>query len=163
MEILENVLSEELGQIFDENNQNFVSDRECLFNDNFLKLVAVENGHAVAFLTLYIGSDFIEKEEYPIKLNMKEKSVYIWNGITKKDYEGKGYQTQLMKYTKNKFHNYDIYNVVDITNSTSNHICKKIGFKKILNFEKEYDGILEKFILYKISATSDTKELIDEK
>ena len=61
MKILENVLNEELGQIFDENNQNFVSDRNCLFDDNFLKLVAIEDDHAVAFITLYIGSDFIQK------------------------------------------------------------------------------------------------------
>ena len=155
MEILENVLSEELGQIFDENNQNFVSDRDCLFDDNFLKLVAVENGHAVAFMTLYIGSDFIEKEEYPIKLNVKDKSVYIWNGITKIGCEGKGYQSKLMQYMKNKFYDYDIYNVVDISNKASNHVCKKAGFRRILNFSKEYDGILENFVLYKISSAKD--------
>ena len=160
MEILENGLSEELGQIFDENNQNFVSDRDCLFDDNFLKLVAVENGHAVAFMTLYVGADFIEREEYPIKLNVKEKSVYVWNGITKKGCEGKGYQSQLMQYMKNKFYDYDIYNVVDISNKASNHVCEKSGFKKILNFSKEYNGAIENFALYKITAT---KDLINEK
>jgi len=160
MKILENVLNEELGQIFDENNQNYVSDRECLFDDNFLKLVVVEDGHAVAFMTLYIGEDFIEKEEYPIKLNVKKKSIYVWNGITKKGYEGKGYQTKLMDYMKKKFVDYDIYNVVDISNKASNHVCEKAGFKKILTFNKEYDGVIENFVLYKISAT---KDLVNEK
>lgn len=84
MEILKNAKIEQLAAIFDENNQNYVSDRDCLFDDNFLKLVAVENDEAIGYLVAYFGKDFIEKEDYPIKLNFDRDVIYIWNGITKK-------------------------------------------------------------------------------
>lgn len=153
MVILENVKLDELAKIFDENNQNYVSDKNCIFDEKFLKIVAVENNEAIGYITIYLGSDFIQQEEYPIKYDVKENSIYIWNGITKKGHEGKGVQTQLLTYLKSKYKLYDIYSVVDIKNIASKKMHNKNGFKPILNFNKEYDGIVENFTLCKINAT----------
>ena len=42
MEIKENILLDELENIFVENNQNYVADKECIKDVEFLKIVAVE-------------------------------------------------------------------------------------------------------------------------
>ena len=59
MEIKENILLDELENIFVENNQNYVADKECIKDDEFLKIVAVEKGQALGYATLYFGSDFL--------------------------------------------------------------------------------------------------------
>lgn len=158
VKILENVKLNELAKIFDDNNQNYVSDKDCIFDDKFLKIVAIENDEAVGYITIYLNTDFIQKEEYPINYSVKEKSIYIWNGITKKGHEGKGIQTKLLSYLKNKFRGFDIYSVVDINNIASTKMHNKNGFKPLLNFSKEYDGIIEHFTLCKIEG-----DIINEK
>lgn len=146
-----NAKIDQLAAIFDENNQNYVSDRDCLFDDNFLKLVAVENDEAIGYLVAYLGKDFIEKEDYPIKLNFDRDVIYIWNGITKKGFEGRGVQTKLLNYLFKEYPDYDIYSVVDQNNEASIRLHSKMKFEKILNFDKEYDGELEHYCLQRRS------------
>ena len=149
MEIIKNVFIPELLKIFNENNQNYISDKDCLFDDDFLKLVAIENGEAIGYLVAYFGEDFVKKEDYPININFKNDVIYIWNGVTKKGFEGKGVQTKLLEYLFKEYPSYDIYSVVDQNNIASNKLHDKMKFVKILSFEKEYDGKLEHFYLFK--------------
>ena len=159
MIIKENVLLSELNIIFDENNQNYISDKECIFNNKFLKIVAVENGRAIGYAMVYFGDDFIEKEDYPLDLKIRKNSAYIWNCVTKKGYENKGIQTNIFNYIKNKFSHFDIYSVVDITNLPTMKLHDKVGFKEIISFSKQYDGILEHYKLLLLPSNILKKEI----
>lgn len=110
--------------------------------------MAVDDGLAIGYLVVYIGNDFIEKEDYPIKLKLKENAVYIWHCITRQGYENKGVQSFLFEFVTKNYRDYDIYSVVDEENAPSLHLHKEFGFKEMLRFQKQYDGETEKYILF---------------
>ena len=101
--IVENQYTEQLIDIFDNNNQNYVSDREETQN-GFLNVVYVENDTPLGYGVVYFGKDFCEREEYPIRLdNIKDDSIYISQTVTKKGFENKGIGTAITKYIVDKF------------------------------------------------------------
>ena len=159
MIIKENFLLSELENIFEGNNQNFICDKDCIFDDTFLKVVAVESGHAVGYAVVYIGNDFIQKENYPLDLTIKKNSAYIWNCVTKKGFENKGIQTEIFNYIKNKFSHLDIYSVIDITNIPTTRLHNKIGFKEVVNFSKKHKGVLAHYKLLLLENSK--KEMIN--
>lgn len=149
MIILENVLLDELLEIFNENNQQYVSDKASIFDKTFLKVVAVENGYAIGYMVLYFGDDFIQKEKYPLKYPVEKNSAYIWHCITKKGYEGKGVQSTIFEYILKKYNKFNFYSVVDVSNMPSLHLHKNFNFKIVANFDKEYDGEMCSYNLMK--------------
>ena len=149
MEIKENVLLNELSFIFDENNQNYITDKKCINDETFLKVVAVEDGHALGYAVLYFGKDFLEKEDFPIRVKVDNKCAYIWNCVTKRGFESRGVQSYIFKYFTERFGDYDIYSVVDVLNKPSQRLHEKFGFEKIGYFEKVFVDELCKFDLLK--------------
>lgn len=149
MEIKENVLLDELIVIFDENNQNYITDKKCIYDSNFLKVVAVEDCHAIGYAVLYFGNDFLEVEGFPVRLEVEDKSAYIWNCVSKRGCENKGIMTAIFTYFTKKFSDYAIYSVVDVLNAPSRRLHNKIGFEYVTSFEKEFTGELCKFDLLK--------------
>ena len=151
MEIKENIHLDALNIIFDENNQNYILDKKCIYDSNFLKVVATEKQEALGYAVLYFGDDFLEKEGFPIKLDIKGKVIYIWNCVTKKGYENMGVQSKIFTYFINKFNDYEIYSVVDVLNDPSRRLHDKMGFVDVVEFNKIHIGRLCRFKLMKCS------------
>ena len=149
MKICENVLLEQLEEIFDENHQNNITDKKCINNDNFLKIVANKNDYALGYAVIRFGNDFIEAEQLPLDMEIEGNSVYIWNCITRKGYENQGVMSAIFKHLTQKFSDYDIYSIVDVLNPPSIQIHKKFGFAFIKEFEKTHAGKLKCFYLTK--------------
>ena len=149
MEIKVNILLDDLIEIFDGNNQSFVCDKNCIKNDEFLKIVAVIDGVAVGYAVLYQGNDFLEREGFPFKANIKGENIYVWHCITRNGFENKGVQTEIYNYFTNKFKDCDIYSVVDEVNIPSIKLHNKFNFKVVGTFEKFYSNKLCKFNLLK--------------
>ncbi len=136
--IQENVLTEELKEIFDNNNKEYVSDKKAIYTD-MLKVVYVENNHALGYAVVYEGNDFLEKEKFMVNVqDIPKDSVYIWQIVTKKGYEGRGIATEIITYITNKFENRNIYSCVDVTNIPSLKCHEKCGFSIICSFEDDY-------------------------
>lgn len=149
--ILENVYLEELRDIFDNNNKNYVSDETAIQNIEMLKVVYVQDDIPIGYAVVYFGKDFIQKEEYNIKIdNMKEKTAYIWQIITKKEFENRGIATEIINYIVNKYNDYDIYSSIDVTNIPSLKCHEKCGFTRLMKFSKTYNNKIEEFYIFKI-------------
>jgi len=134
MIIEENVNLEELEEIFEGNNQGYIKDKKCIFDDKYLKCVAMDNDNPVGYAVLYFENDFIEKEGWVIDVEITGKMAYVWNCITKKGYEKRGIQTAIFKYFTDKFADRDIYSAVDYTNIPSMTLHKKMGFEPLKDF-----------------------------
>lgn len=144
--IEENVLLEELKEIFINNKQNYLSDKTAI-DSNMLKVVFVEGDHALGYAVVYEGNDFLEKEKFDVSINnIPDDAVYIWQVATKIGYEGQGIATQIINYITEKFKNRNIYSCVDVTNVASLKCHKKCGFKELSIFDDEKNG--EKDTLY---------------
>ena len=152
MEIKENVLLEQLEEIFDENHQNHICEKTCIFKNNFLKIVAEQDGLALGYTVLRFGNDFIEVEELPLQMEIEEKSIYIWNCVTRKGHENQGVMSAIFEYFLQKFSDYNIYSIVDKDNTASIKIHKKFGFIFTKEFEKVHIGKHTHFYLTKKGA-----------
>lgn len=62
---VKNKYLDQLTAIFDENNQNYVSDRSTINNSEFDKIVYVTDNKSVAYAVIYQGTDFCEKRRIP--------------------------------------------------------------------------------------------------
>ena len=78
MEIRENVLLDELVEIFDENNKGFITDKNCIFDKDFLKVVLVKDEKAIGYAVLYFGNDFIENYLREIIFPLLKLSVALF-------------------------------------------------------------------------------------
>ena len=134
MLIKENANLEELEEIFEGNNQGYIKDKKCIFDDKYLKCVALEEDKPVGYAVIYFENDFIEKEGWVIDVEINGKMAYVWNCITKKGYEKRGVQTAIFKYFTEKFSDRDIYSAVDYTNNPSMALHKKMGFIPLKDF-----------------------------
>ena len=135
MLIQENVKLDKLEEIFDGNNQGYIKDKKCIFDNNYLKVVAMENDIPLGYAVLYFQDDFIEKEGWVIDTKIVGDIVYVWNCITKKGCENKGIQTSIFKYFTEQYKDRDIYSAVDYTNAPSMALHKKMGFVHFEDFE----------------------------
>lgn len=145
--IVEDQYREQLLNIFDENNQKYISDRNAV-KRGFLNVVYVEDNIALGYAVVYLKNDFCQKEDFPIAIdNIKDNSIYIWQMATKKGFQNRGIGTKIIEYLTEKFRDRDIYSVIDITNFGSMKIHKKCGFIEIQKFDKKYNGKNNHFIL----------------
>lgn len=150
--IIENEYIEELKEIFDENNQGYITNRKAIESD-MLKVVYLENNKPLGYAIIYEKPDFCEKEKIPIKIdNISKNSIYIWQIATKKGYEKKGIASNIVKYITEKFKERDIYVCVDINNYGSMKVHCKNNFIPIKIFEKEWNGKKEQFLILKKSC-----------
>lgn len=154
MKIEENIKKDELLKIFDENNCGYVADKNCLTDDDFLKVVAVENDEAVGYAVVYFCNDFLKREGFEVDIILEKDLLYIWQCVTKKGHEGKGVQSQIFKFISNKFKNLPMYSVVDKDNISSLKLHKKFGFGEVSTFDKNFHGRQCEFLVLKRSASN---------
>lgn len=152
MEIKKNYKLDELMDIFDENNQGFVYDKNSITSDEFIKYVCVENETPIGYLVLYPKNDFAIKDGYDIKVTIPENSIYIWHIITKKGCEGRGVAKTLINYLKNEYKDYNIYSIIDEHNIKSKKLHDTLGFLPVDKFKKAYKDTLDTYTLVKVDA-----------
>lgn len=135
--------SEQCGKIFDDNNKDFIVNRDGIFDHKKFKLLIFNvSDETVAYQLIYIGGDFVKQETYVEAYNQgfkyEDDAVYIWDMCTKKGYENKGYQQELTKFLCDYYKNKNIYSLTDIENYSSMHLQEKLGFESIGNFVGHY-------------------------
>ena len=150
--IKKNYKLDKLIQIFDENNQGFVYDKNSITNNDFIKFVCTKNNEPVGYLVLYPKSDFAVKDGYDISVQIPENSVYIWHLITQKGYERQGVATALINHIKKEYKNFNIYSILDEHNTKSNALHKKLGFLPVDTFKKAYADTLDTYTLVQFKA-----------
>lgn len=153
MEIKKNYKLNELINIFDENNQGFVYDKNCITNDEFIKYVYVEKNQPIGYLVLYPRNDFAIKDGYDIKVTIPENSIYIWHIITKKGYEGRGIAKTLINFLKKEYKNQNIYSIIDEHNIRSKKLHESLGFLPVDKFKKAYKDTMDSYTLVKFDST----------
>lgn len=132
--IVENRYLDELLDIFDNNNKNYVVDRTA--SQRMPVVVYVKDEEPVGYGVVYIGKDFCEQEEYPITIEeAKDDSVYIWQLVTKQGFENQGIATSIVRYITEKYKDHDIYVSVNINNYASMKCQCKCGFVPIKAFD----------------------------
>lgn len=159
MEIKKNYKLNELINIFNENNQGFVYDKNSITSEEFIKYVCVENKQPIGYLVLYPKSDFAIKDGYNIKVNIPENSIYIWHIITRKGYERKGVAKTLINFLKDEYKNYNIYSIIDEHNIKSKKLHEALGFLPVDEFKKTYKDTLDSYILVKFAPALNHKYL----
>lgn len=152
MEIKKNYKLDELINIFNENNQGFVYDKNSITNEEFIKYVCVEGELPIGYLVLYPKSDFAIKDDYDIKVKIPKNSIYIWHIITRKGYEGRGVAKKLINFLKNEYKNYNIYSIIDEHNIKSKKLHESLGFLPVDKFKKAYKDTLDTYTLVKYNA-----------
>lgn len=139
--IIENEYFDDIQKIWKENNNGYISykSNQITINDNkMLKLVWRENNVTMAYVSVYFGKDFCEKEEYPNKIeDMPDKVAYIWEIVTDKKYMGRGIASKLLNYVIERYEDHSIYSCINLNNKASLRLHKKNGFKLLYEFEKE--------------------------
>lgn len=157
MKILKNVNLSEIRKIYDSSTKEFISNEsniEAVTDADMENYLYYIDGvdEAVGYITVYTKSDFVEQEEFDVKLEVKDGSVYIWEIGTMKGYEGKGIATSLVKHVMEIYPDVDIYSVVDEDNIGSVKIHEKLGFKIVETFIGHFFGPKdEKYLIYKLS------------
>lgn len=152
MIIKENVFLEEIEKIFDENNKGYVADKTCIYKDEFLKLVAIENDTVLGYVALRFGKSFVEEEGIPLNLELPDNCIYVWSCITKKGYENKGIMSYLFDYFINKYSNNDFYSIININNISSIKLHQKFNFELIEQFTMMHNNKYRQFHLAKRKA-----------
>ena len=142
----------ELETIFAGNRQGFIPyrDKPTIRSDEFEKLVCVKDNEAVGFLVAYERPDFLAKEGFAVDFQPAKNCVYIWDVITRKDFQGRGVATFLIDCLVARFLGKDIYSVVDARNVISFSLHEEAGFKSVLRFEHNLCGENETFDLLKL-------------
>ena len=143
--IVENDYLEDIQRIWKENNSGYISyesNQLAITDKNMHQLVWREDETTMAYVILYLGRDFCEKDEFPNKIvNMPEKVLYIWEIVTDKKYSGRGIANKLMKYITSKYSDFTMYSCIDLTNIASLKLHEKNGFEKLYEFEKMENNI----------------------
>jgi hypothetical protein len=140
MDIKENIHLDKLINIFDDNNSGYVADKNCLTDDNFLKIVAIEKDEVLGYAVVYPGNDFLQKEGFKVDVELEENLLYIWQCVTKKIHEGKGVQSRIFEYITSNYDQLPIYSVVDNNNIASIKLHNKFKFKDVCQFKKNFHG-----------------------
>jgi len=139
--IIKNQYIDQLTEIFDDNNQNFVFDRRSINDRSMDKIVYVVDERPVAYVITYKGADFCQKEGYPVIIKgVNKNSIYIWHMIVRKEFSGRGIGTEMLNYIIKNNSDSDIYSCVDINNIASMKCHEKAGFRQFNTFSKEHYG-----------------------
>lgn len=152
--------SEQCGKIFDDNNKDYIVNRDGIFDHKKFNLLVLNiDGEALAYQLIYIGGDFVKQETYDDAFNQGFKyendAVYIWDMCTKKGFENKGYQQALIKFLIGNYPTKNIYSLTDINNKNSMYLQEKLGFISIGNFVGHHGET------YAVLKKPKTKEDID--
>lgn len=137
---------EEIKKIYDSSNKQYITSQsnEIARNDkDMAKYVYIDDKtkEVVGYISVYEKSDFIQKEEFDVKLRgVKKNSVYIWEVGTMKGYEGRGIASALVKEVTQIYSKNDIYSCIECENVPSLKIHKKCGFKVVKDFEGHFFG-----------------------
>lgn len=142
--IIENDYLDDIQRIWKENNNGYItykSNQTAINNNDMLKIVYREDDITMAYIIIYFGKDFCEKEEFPNKIeNMPDKVAYIWEIVTDKNYAGKGIATKLIEYIINRYRDYSIFSCIDLSNTSSLRLHNKNGFVPLYEFDKKEDN-----------------------
>lgn len=152
MEIKKDYKLNTLIEIFNENNQGFVYDKNSITSPEFIRYVCTKNDEAVGYLVLYPKNDFVSKESFDINVSIPKNSIYIWHIITKKGCERKGVAKTLINYIKREFGNFNIYSIIDDNNIKSKRLHESLGFLPVVKFKKRYKDTLDNYTLVKFNA-----------
>ncbi len=145
-----NVYLNALENMFKNNNQNFVYDKDAIKDSEYMKFVCLRGNKPVGYIALYPQSDFMEAHGFPKPDNVGEFSAFIWHIIVRKGYERKGVATTLLNEIKKVYTGYEIYSVLDSRNNPSILFHNTQGFTKISDFQRVYDNKIEKFDLMQL-------------
>ena len=136
--IIENSKYDAIRKLFEENNAGFItkaSNDEGIENQSMETFLLEEEGIAKAYAIICFDRNFCELDDYPNQIeNMPEKSAYVWEVLTGRNYLGKGYATQLLQYVIQKYPDYTFYSCVDEKNKASMKLHTKFGFQPIYSF-----------------------------
>ena len=140
-----------LKKIWQENNNGYItleSNQIALNEDKILKIVWRENNITMAYIAIYLGKDFCEKEGYPNKIeNMPDKVAYIWEIVTDKRYANRGIATKLIEYIINKYEGYTIFSCIDLSNGSSLKVHQKNGFMSLYEFEEKENNCVSTYTM----------------
>ena len=138
--------SEEIKRIYDSSNKQYITSQsnEIARNDkDMAKYVYIDDKtkQAVGYISVYEKSDFIQKEEFDVRLRgIKKNSVYIWEVGTMKGFEGRGIASELVKKVTEIYAKNDIYSCIECENVASLKIHRKCGFEVVKDFEGHFFG-----------------------
>lgn len=156
--IIENNEYDAIRRLFEENNAGFItkaSNEEGIHHPKMETYLLKENEIAKAYAIICFDKHFCELDDYPNQIeNMPEKTAYVWEILTNKQYAGKGYASQLFTYVFQKYPDYTFYSCVDETNHASMKLHEKFGFKPIYSFYYEMKPkVFEKEIMMERKIT----------
>ena len=136
----------EIKRIYNSSSKQYITSQSndiAIGDPDMRKYVYIDDNTAevVGYISMYEKSDFIEKEEFDVKINnIRKDSVYIWEVGTMKGHEGKGIASQLIKEITELYPNRDIYSCVECENIPSLRIHEKNGFRQVKSFEGHFFG-----------------------
>lgn len=149
--IIENDYIDDIQKIWKENNSGYItyeSNQMAINDEKMVKIVWRENEITMAYAIVYLGKDFCKRDEFPNKIkNMPEKTAYIWEIVTDKNYKGKGIASKLIQYIIEKYKGYYIYSCIDLSNIASLKLHKKYGFKDLYRFDKKYNNKMSSHVM----------------
>lgn len=149
--IIENQYLEDIQKIWKRNNLGYInveSNQKGIEDKDMIKIVWRENNTTMAYLILYLGKDFCEKEGFPNKIeNMPDQIGYIWEVVTDINYIGKGIANKLLNYVIEKYQNYTLFSCIDTKNIPSLKLHEKNGFKTLYEFEKIEEDKISRHII----------------
>ena len=149
--IIENDYIDDIQKIWKENNSGYItyeSNQMAINDEKMVKIVWRENEKTMAYAIVYLGKDFCKRDEFPNEIkNMPEKTAYIWEIVTDKNYKGKGIASKLIQYIIEKYKGYYIYSCIDLSNIASLKLHKKYGFKALYRFDKEYNNKMSSHVM----------------
>ena len=137
---------EECLEIFEDNKQNFVFDRECILNPKFTKYACLLDGEVLGYIVVYENNDFIKQEKFSCDYEINEKCVYIWHIIVHSKATSKGVGKFLIENLKT-IYNCPIYVVIEEDNIPSLKLHLSCDFKCVHKFQDDFHGKITNFSL----------------
>lgn len=142
--VVENSYFEDIQKIWKQNNNGYItktSNQKAIYDEGMNQFVWRENEKTMAYVVVYVGKDFCEKDQCLNKIKkMGNKVAYIWEIVTDKNYVGRGIASKLIEYIIDKYKGYEIYSCIDINNYSSLKLHEKYGFYTLYEFEKELEN-----------------------
>ena len=148
--IKKNYKLDDCVKIFENNNKNFVFDKNSITDPTYTKFVLVDTCDKVlGYAVIYPHNDFITREEFECDYTPESNSVYIWHIIVHSDYCNRGIGKIINNAIKNEYNTRPIYCAIDSTNVASMNMHLKQGFKVVKEFKQLFHGVDTNFALMK--------------
>lgn len=138
--VVENSYFEDIQKIWKQNNNGYItkiSNQKAIYDEGMNQFVWRENEKTMAYVVVYVGKDFCEKDQCLNKIKkMGNKVAYIWEIVTDKNYVGRGIASKLIEYIINKYKGYEIYSCIDINNYSSLKLHENMVFIHYMNLKR---------------------------